>query len=208
MNNDQLQQLLAAVTDGLQRPAGAYALTPGQVDPTNPLDYSTSSGIKIWNEASAPLPFKFNVEGKEVNTFCEALSERANKSGWNLAGADIIMTNDSSTPAIQRNIITEYGRLTVAEITTKKGASRSSPNKISIMLVKAQTAVHALHFSSSFSCRKQSSIPVRLPVSSVRTSLASILTCRRLKATLNSSTSTSRSTGKVSRLVVKAAMTS
>jgi hypothetical protein len=118
MNNDQLQQLLAAVTDGLQRPAGAYALTPGQVDPTNLLDYSTSSGIKIWNEASAPLPFKFNVEGKEVNTFCEALSERANKSGWNIAGADIIMTNDSSTPAIQQNIITEYGRLTVAEITT------------------------------------------------------------------------------------------
>jgi hypothetical protein len=54
MNNDQLQQLLTAVTDGLQRPAGAYALTPGQVDPTNPLDYSTSSRIKIWNEASAP----------------------------------------------------------------------------------------------------------------------------------------------------------
>jgi hypothetical protein len=49
--------------------------------------------------------------------FCEALSKRANKSGWNLAGADIIMTNDSSTPAIQRNIITEYSRLTVAEIT-------------------------------------------------------------------------------------------
>jgi len=117
MNNDQLQQLLAAVTDGLQHPAGAYALTPGQVDPTNPLDYSTSSGIKIWNEASAPLPFKFNVEGKEVNTFCEALSERANKSGWNLTEADVIMINDSSTPAIQRNIITEYGRLTVAEIT-------------------------------------------------------------------------------------------
>jgi hypothetical protein len=117
MNNDQLQQLLAAVTDGLQHPAGAYALTPGQVNPTNPLDYSTSSRIKIWNKASAPLPFKFNVEGKEVNTFCEALSERANKSGWNLARADIIMTNNSSAPAIQRNIITKYGQLTVAEIT-------------------------------------------------------------------------------------------
>jgi hypothetical protein len=116
MNNDQLQQLLTAVTDGLQRPAGAYALTPGQVDPTIPLDYSTSSRIKIWNEASAPLPFKFNVKGKDVNTFCEALSERANKSGWNLAGADIIMTYDSSTPVIQRNIITEYGRLTIAKI--------------------------------------------------------------------------------------------
>jgi hypothetical protein len=69
----------------------------------NPLDYSTSSRIKIWNEASTPLPFKFNIKGKEVNTFCEALSKRANKSGWNLAKADIIMTNGSSTPAIQQN---------------------------------------------------------------------------------------------------------
>ena len=49
MNNDQLQQLLMTVTNGLQHPASAYALTPGQVNPTNPLDYSTSSRIKIWN---------------------------------------------------------------------------------------------------------------------------------------------------------------
>jgi hypothetical protein len=49
---------------------------------------------------------------------------------------------------------------------------------------------------------------MQLPVSSMRTSLASILTCQWLKATSNSSTSTSRSTGKVSRLVVKTAMTS
>jgi hypothetical protein len=118
MNNDQLQQLLMAVTiNGLQCPASAYALTPGHINPTNPLDYSTSSGIKIWNEASAPLPFKFNIEGKEVNTFCETLSKRANKSGWNLTGADIIMIDDSSTHAVQRNIITKYGQLTIAKIT-------------------------------------------------------------------------------------------
>ena len=118
MDAQQLQQLLTAVATGLQRPAGAFALAPGQVDPTNALDYTTSSGIKIWHEATAPLTFKFNVKGKEVNTFCEALAQRAQQSGWTLAGANVIMINDSSTPAVARNIITEYGLLTVNDITT------------------------------------------------------------------------------------------
>jgi hypothetical protein len=50
----------------------------------NALDYTTSSGIKIWHEATAPLTFKFNVEGKEVNTFFEALAQQAQQSGWTL----------------------------------------------------------------------------------------------------------------------------
>jgi hypothetical protein len=51
-------------------------LAPGQVNPTNALDYTMFSGIKIWHEVTAPLSFKFNVEGKEVlNTFCEALAQ-------------------------------------------------------------------------------------------------------------------------------------
>jgi hypothetical protein len=125
--------------DSSVQPVPMLSLLPGQVDPMNPLDYSTSSRIKIWYESSAPLPFKFNIEGKEVNTFCEALSERANKSGWNLAGADIIMTNDSSTPAIQQNIITKYGQLTIAKITAAvegwiTNESRRSQNNMQMFM--------------------------------------------------------------------------
>jgi hypothetical protein len=76
MDDQQLQQLLTAIPTGLQHPAGAFALAPGQVNPTNALDYTMFSGIKIWHEVTAPLSFKFNVEGKEVlNTFCEALAQ-------------------------------------------------------------------------------------------------------------------------------------
>jgi hypothetical protein len=73
MDAQQLQQLLTAITTGLTCPAGAFALAPGQVERPNkcPRLYTTSSEIKIWHEATAPLPFKFNVKGKEVNTFCE-----------------------------------------------------------------------------------------------------------------------------------------
>jgi hypothetical protein len=118
MDAQQLQQLLTAVTTGLTCPAGAFALAPGQVDPTNALDYTMSSGIKIWHEATAPLSFKCNIDGKEVNTFCEALAQRAQQSGWTLTRANVIMINNSSNPAVAQNIITEYGLLTVNNITT------------------------------------------------------------------------------------------
>jgi hypothetical protein len=100
MDTQQLQELLTATATGLQRPAGAFALAPGQVDPTNALDYTTLSGIKLWHEATAPLTFKFNVKGKEVNTFCEALAQQAQHSGWTHARANVVMINDLSTPAV------------------------------------------------------------------------------------------------------------
>jgi hypothetical protein len=49
---------------------------PGQANPNQMIDYTSSSGIKVWNEAIAPLTFQFNIEAKEVNTFCESLMER------------------------------------------------------------------------------------------------------------------------------------
>jgi hypothetical protein len=76
------------------------------------------SGIKIWHEATAPLSFKFNVKGKEVNTFCEALAQQAQQSGCTLTRANVIMINNSSTPAVAQNIITKYGLLTMDDITT------------------------------------------------------------------------------------------
>ena len=60
------------------------------------------------------LPDPFNGESKPINLFNEKLAERVKQSGWMEAGANIIMIQDSGgTP---RNLITEYGRLTVEDI--------------------------------------------------------------------------------------------
>jgi hypothetical protein len=72
LDSAQFQQLLAAVTP---QPAAAFALMPGQANPNQTIDYTSSSGIKVWNEAIAPLTFEFNIEAKEVNAFCESLME-------------------------------------------------------------------------------------------------------------------------------------
>ena len=122
MDAAQLQQLLNQLQAGLaqlapQQPQpGAFALTPGQANPNQPIDYTSASGIKIWNESSAPLAFKFNAEGKEVSAFCEKLVERAEKSGWNLTGGNVIDIPDGDN--VDRNVINEYGRLTMEEIRT------------------------------------------------------------------------------------------
>jgi hypothetical protein len=90
---------------------------PGQANPNQTINYTSSSGIKVWNEAIAPLTFEFNIEANEVNAFCENLMEQVEKSGWKVTGANIIdvpETDDPGTPTC--NVITEYGQLSVERI--------------------------------------------------------------------------------------------
>jgi hypothetical protein len=114
MDAAQLQQLINAVN--APRPAGAFAITPGQANPGQTIDYSTSSGIKVWAEATESLPFKFSAEGKEVNAFCEQLMKRAENQGWDLAGGNILNIPDSTNT--NRNLIKKYGQLTTDNILT------------------------------------------------------------------------------------------
>jgi hypothetical protein len=91
-----------------------FALSPGQFHAAQLIDYSTSTGIKVWNEATAALNFNFSAQANEVNKFCERLNDRAEKQGWKATGADIITIPDAS--GTNRNLIKEYGRLTFEEI--------------------------------------------------------------------------------------------
>ena len=99
-----------------QQQPGAFAMTPGQANAGNHIDYTTATGIKLWNEATAPLPNKFTADGVDVNQFSEAMLERANKSGWTNQIADIINIPDDGN--VSRNLLTEYGRLTINNIKT------------------------------------------------------------------------------------------
>lgn len=86
---------------------------PGQVNSNQFIDYTTSTGIKLWQEASASLPNKFIAEGQDANQFCESLLERAEKSGWNRAPSNIkkIQLNNQ-----EANILTLYGQITTTDI--------------------------------------------------------------------------------------------
>ena len=112
----QLQQGQQAAADAAaaaaqpqpQRPT-TFALTPGQTNQGQLIDYGSSTGIKLWAEATASLPNKFSGEGKDLNAFSESMLERANKSGWMAQGGDIIRINVAGEDI---NLLTQYGRLT------------------------------------------------------------------------------------------------
>ena len=127
MDGDQFQQLLQQLQVGLQPLAGiqqqapavlpaqpTFLRTPGQANLNQLLDYTSSAGIKVWQEAMAPLSFKFGVEGSKVNQFCEKLMERAEKQGWNIAGGDMLTIPNSD--GNNHNLISEYSWLTITEI--------------------------------------------------------------------------------------------
>ena len=53
----------------------SFALTPGQANANRFIDYTTLTGIKLWQEATAPLPNKFSAKEQDANQFCESLLE-------------------------------------------------------------------------------------------------------------------------------------
>ena len=128
MSEAQLQALIQAVRPPtVPQPAPApaqapvvpaqgpsFSLTPGQANVAQFIDYTTATGIKLWQESTAALPNKFSAEGHDANQFCEALLERAEKSGWNRAPSDIITITVNNQGI---NLLTEYGRITTDDIT-------------------------------------------------------------------------------------------
>ena len=93
-----------------QAVAPTFALTPAQANAGNVLDYASQADVKIYNKASSELPHKFDCNSKNVSMFCEKLKDRAQESGWEATGGDIMNIPDSE--GVNRNSITEYGRLT------------------------------------------------------------------------------------------------
>jgi hypothetical protein len=69
--------------EGTPATVGAvFADTPGCRKADNIINYSTTTGMKIYKEASTELKVKFDVESSQVVVFCEAAIEtnRSNNS--------------------------------------------------------------------------------------------------------------------------------
>jgi hypothetical protein len=158
--NQQLLQALQAITQQLQAQANAiaaiaaappgagvgaqpaaggptvFAETPAKINADAIIDYSTAAGIKVYNTASAKLPVTFDITSQTANLFCDALTDRANKSGWYAGEGNILNIPDTTTT--NRDIIKEYGRLTIADITAHvttyiNGNSRRTQNSAQML---------------------------------------------------------------------------
>jgi hypothetical protein len=94
--------------------AAVFADTPGRRKADDIINYSTTTGMKIYKEASTELKIKFDVESSQVVLFCEALKSRAQDSGWALGAGDIINIPDGDGD--KHNLLMEFGCLTKEEI--------------------------------------------------------------------------------------------
>jgi hypothetical protein len=158
VNQQFLQASLQAITQQLQaqanaiaaigaaQPAGpaqpaagatkVFAETPAKINANAIIDYSTAAGIKLYNTASAKLPVTFDITSQTANLVRDALTDRANKSGWYAGEGNILNIPDAT--AINRDITKEYCQLSIAEITTHvqtyiEGNSRRTQNSAQML---------------------------------------------------------------------------
>ena len=86
-----------------------FALSPARANLNRFIDYNSPAGAKLFNKVTASLDYTFDVEQGSVQTFIEALKDRAIMAGWNANNANIIDINGT-------NLLDEYGVLTLQQI--------------------------------------------------------------------------------------------
>ena len=70
-----------------------FALSPAQAVATAYIDYSSRTGMMLFNQATAPLSIEFDVEEGGVQTFIDLLRDRADMAGWSHGQDPITMVN-------------------------------------------------------------------------------------------------------------------
>ena len=90
-----------------------FALAPSLVD-NDPIDYSRPAGIKLYKANTEPFPVKFDGEPKNLRLFLEQVKERARTANWDT----LLTVLDSSVPPVGRDLVSEFGMVSLANVTT------------------------------------------------------------------------------------------
>ena len=97
-------------------PAAPFAIGPvAAANANDPWDFSTPHGLKFYFEMNKPLSTKFAGKQEGIRNFLSKLGIVAKRYGW----ITTILTIPDATPAATpRNLITQYGLITLQEINT------------------------------------------------------------------------------------------
>ena len=96
--------------------AVVFALTPGSLNANDIVDLSSKPGCDLYSKATTSITIPFDGSSKNINLFQSQLLRKAENTGWNSGTCDILTITD--TNGDYRNVITEYGCVTEAHITT------------------------------------------------------------------------------------------
>ena len=143
MDNAQFQQLLAAVAAALNPPPAALvALTAIPPYEGDAIDLSSRPGLSLFQEGKKPLDCKFDGKLETLFQFQADLKTKADLCKWNTGPHDIfnieIVPAVAPAPAVTRNIMTEYGNITRAQIdaarTTRDADASLRPKQNALMM--------------------------------------------------------------------------
>ena len=106
-----------------------FALTPAKAMAGEVLNYQSKAGKKYWKEATEKLDEEgFDCTPEGLFAFLKSLEDRAYLCDWDDEDAGIIMIDlDPMDPdSEKRNLITEYGNISMEQIRTNEDAQRES----------------------------------------------------------------------------------
>ena len=107
------QAFANAITAALNPPAaaGPFALAPALTS-NGVIDYSTSSGAKVFSKATAPLSTTFSLEKPNPRVLLEQLTLRSATYGWNVF---LNVPTGQAPNQVNRNMLSHHGQITLDE---------------------------------------------------------------------------------------------
>jgi hypothetical protein len=102
-----IQQVQLAQVPPAAPAQARFALTPAKVGAVNAIiDYSTTTGAKLYKAAIEELTVKFDLDRQNLHDFLESLRSRAIEQGWNATLLSILVGAD------RLNLLDNYGTIT------------------------------------------------------------------------------------------------
>ena len=101
-------------------PAPVFALGPGHNQ--TPLDFTDATAVKVFHKAIQPLSTVFDGKQENILPFLSNLQDRARNFGW-----QTIL--DIPVGGRNLNIISDYGSVTIADVTTHVATYSGQPTR-------------------------------------------------------------------------------
>ena len=104
-----------------------FSLAPGLMSAT-PFDFSSSNDTKIYNLGASKLPSAFDLDQGKLKLFLTDLGSRSGAMGW-ASILTIPVTQIGTTTASDKNMLTEYGQMTLKDVTDQAATYMGSSTR-------------------------------------------------------------------------------
>lgn len=92
-----------------------FALAPALVGADLPIDYSTRAGQALYSQVTTALAYTFEGPSSSLPAFLQSVMDRSTSAGWGDI-FEITVGQDAEGADVFRNLLTQYGEITMAHV--------------------------------------------------------------------------------------------